>query len=146
MGPSQDAEQPTASRRQIPQLVKAGERAECRVLEQILGVSLVPAAEPERRPKQRVQMLGEDFFECPGGSGASRQSELLAEAIGYWLLAMWFAKTLHHSLLLRHSRRSNPSLRTGSAKGLPPFDSTNFPAAPNLRPPRVAHGVKKWVV
>jgi hypothetical protein len=63
MGPQQYREQPGARRRRLPQLVKPGERPEGRILEQILGVRLVPPAQPKRRPEQRVQMLGEDLLE-----------------------------------------------------------------------------------
>lgn len=48
--------------------MKAGEGPERGVLKQILGVGPVSAAQPQRRAKQRVQMFGEDLFECPRGA------------------------------------------------------------------------------
>jgi hypothetical protein len=67
VGPGQDGEQPGPGGRRFPQLVVGGERPQRAVLEQVLRVGLVPAAQPARRPIQRVQVLGEDFFEGPYG-------------------------------------------------------------------------------
>jgi hypothetical protein len=58
VGSGQNGEQPGAGRRRVPQLIEVDEGSKGAVLKQVLCVGLVAAAEPERRPEQRVQMLG----------------------------------------------------------------------------------------
>jgi hypothetical protein len=79
MGPGQDGEQPATRCRWIPEPLEAGERAQRGVLQQVLRIGLVAAAEPERGPIQRIQMLGEDFLERPLRALRSFQLSVLSD-------------------------------------------------------------------
>jgi hypothetical protein len=63
--PDQDGEEPRPLGLGIPQSLKALQSAQSRFLQQILGVSLSPAAEAQRRPVQRIEVLTQEFFAHP---------------------------------------------------------------------------------
>jgi hypothetical protein len=62
--PRQDPEQPHPRRVGLAQFAEPPERAEHRVLKQILRVRSPPAAEPQRRPVECVEVLAQQLLEC----------------------------------------------------------------------------------